>query len=156
MRGCGNARVARQRATGNETCWVFDSAGVSVVCQISWRLVGSRSTSTRITTFSTARTASPTMPRWSRIFFAILLNCRWAPLDRHTRQEAQLSPRDRVMKLKRYSMALKCNKHVHSTMTRSSRFHCPIGVINKSTTDELWISPLYRRLAVAKFSKSTM
>jgi len=25
-----------------------------------------------------------------------------------------------------------CNKHVHSTMTRSSRFH--IGVINKPTT----------------------
>jgi len=44
-----------------------------------------------------------------------------------------------------------CNKHLHSTMTWSSRFHCPIGVINKLTTDELWIS-----LAVAKFSKSTM
>ena len=39
---------------------------------------------------------------------------------------------------------------------RSSRFHCHIGVINKPTTDELWISPVYRRLAVAKFSKSTM
>jgi len=45
--------------------------------------------------------------------------------------------------------------NVHSTMTQSSRFHCPIGVINKPTTDELWISPVYRRLAVAKFSKST-
>jgi len=31
-----------------------------------------------------------------------------------------------------------CNKHVHSTVTRSSRFHCPIGVTNKPTTDELW------------------
>ena len=30
------------------------------------------------------------------------------------------------------------------------------GVINKPTTEELWISPVYRRLAVAKFSKSTM
>ena len=48
-----------------------------------------------------------------------------------------------------------CNKHVHSTVTRSSRFYCPIGVINKQTTDKLWISPVYRRLAVAKFSKST-
>jgi len=60
-----------------------------------------------------------------------------------------------VMKLEGYSEAM-CNKHVHSTMTRSSRFHCPVGVINKQTTDELWISPVYRRLAVAKFSKSTM
>jgi len=32
----------------------------------------------------------------------------------------------------------------------------PIGVINKPTTVELCISPVYRRLAVAKFSKSTM
>jgi len=60
-----------------------------------------------------------------------------------------------VMKLEGYSGPM-CNKHVHSTMTRSSRFHCPIGVINKPTTDELWISPVYRRLAVAKFSKSKM
>ena len=49
-----------------------------------------------------------------------------------------------------------CDKHVYSTMTRSSRFHCPIGVINKPTTVELWLSHVYRRLAVAKFSKSTM
>ena len=50
-----------------------------------------------------------------------------------------------------------CSKHVHSTVTRASRFHCLIGVINKPTTFELWISPspVYRRLAVAKFSKST-
>ena len=60
-----------------------------------------------------------------------------------------------VMKLEGYSGPM-CNKHVHSTMTRSSCFHYPIGVINKPTTDELWISPVYRRLAVAKFSKSTM
>jgi len=33
-----------------------------------------------------------------------------------------------VMTLEGYSGAM-CNKHVHSTMTRSSRFHCPIGVI---------------------------
>ena len=30
-----------------------------------------------------------------------------------------------------------CNKHVHSTVTRASRFHCLIGVINKPTTVEL-------------------
>jgi len=57
-----------------------------------------------------------------------------------------------VMKLGGYSGAM-CNKHMHSTMTRSSRFHCPIGVINKPTTDELWISPVYRRLALAKASR---
>jgi len=38
-----------------------------------------------------------------------------------------------------------CNKHVHSTMTRSSRFHCPIGVMNKPTTDEFRISLVYWR-----------
>ena len=42
-----------------------------------------------------------------------------------------------------------CNKHV----THSSRFHCLIGVINKPTTVELCISPVF---AVAKFSESTM
>ena len=60
-----------------------------------------------------------------------------------------------VMELEGYGGAM-CNKHVHSTMTRSSRFHCPIGVMNKPATGELWISPVYRRLAVAKFSKSIM
>jgi len=60
-----------------------------------------------------------------------------------------------VMKLECYGGQM-CNKHVHSTAARSSRFRCPIGVINKPTTDELWISRVYRRLAVAKFSKSTM
>ena len=49
-----------------------------------------------------------------------------------------------------------CNKHVHTTMTRSSHFHYLMGVINKPTTVELCISPVYRRLAVAKFSKFTM
>ena len=29
-----------------------------------------------------------------------------------------------------------CSKHVHSTVTRSSHFHCSIGVKNKPTTDE--------------------
>jgi len=49
-----------------------------------------------------------------------------------------------------------CNKHVHSTMTRSSPFHSLIGVINKPTTVELCTSPVCRRLAVAKFSKSNV
>ena len=55
-----------------------------------------------------------------------------------------------VMKLEDYRGPM-CNKLVHSTVTRSSRLCCPIGVINKPTTDVLWISPVYRRLAVAKF-----
>ena len=44
-----------------------------------------------------------------------------------------------------------CSKHVHSTVTRASRFHSLIGVVNKPTTVELWISPVYRRLAVGNF-----
>ena len=60
-----------------------------------------------------------------------------------------------VIKLEGYSGPM-CNKHVHSTMMRSSRFNRLIGVINKPTTDVLWISPVYRRFAVATFSKSTM
>ena len=47
-----------------------------------------------------------------------------------------------VMKLKHYSKAM-CNKHVLSTMTRSSRFRCPVCVVNKPTTVELWISHVY-------------
>jgi len=41
-----------------------------------------------------------------------------------------------VMKLEGYSGPM-CNKHVHTTMTRSSRFNCLIGVINKPTTDRV-------------------
>jgi len=41
-----------------------------------------------------------------------------------------------VVKLEGYSGPM-CNKHVHSTMTRSSRFHRPIGVINKPTRDRV-------------------
>ena len=51
------------------------------------------------------------------------------------------SPEDiEVMKLESYS-GPKCNTHVHSTMTRSSRFRCLIGVINKPTTDVLLTTP---------------
>jgi len=41
-----------------------------------------------------------------------------------------------VMKLEGYSGSI-CNKHVHSTMTRSSRFHGLTGVIYKPTTDRV-------------------
>ena len=41
-----------------------------------------------------------------------------------------------VMKLEGYSESM-CNKHVHSTMTRSRRFRCLIGVISKPTTDRV-------------------
>ena len=41
-----------------------------------------------------------------------------------------------VMKLEGYSGSM-CNKHVHTTITRSSCFHCLIGVINKPTTDRV-------------------
>ena len=60
-----------------------------------------------------------------------------------------------VMKLEGWGGPM-CNKHVHSTVTCSSHFHCLIGVINKPTTVWLCISPIYRRLVVAKFSKSKM
>ena len=50
----------------------------------------------------------------------------------------------------------RCVVNICTQPTRSSRFHCLIGVINKPTTVELCISPVCRRLAVAKFSKSTM
>ena len=32
-----------------------------------------------------------------------------------------------------------CSKYVHATVTRASRFHCLIGVINKPTTVALCI-----------------
>jgi len=41
-----------------------------------------------------------------------------------------------VIKLEGYSGPM-CNKDVHSTVTRSCRFHCLIGVISKPTTVEL-------------------
>jgi len=40
------------------------------------------------------------------------------------------------MKLEGYGGPM-CNKHVHSTMTRSSRSYRPLGVINKPTTDQV-------------------
>ena len=102
-------------------------------------------------------------------------------INNKKRQEAQLSPRDRAMRRVNWNLA-NCHAtvqkllirlvltkwswrfsrrqcvidNVHSTMTRPSSFHCLRCVINKPTTDDLWISPVYRRLAVAKFSKSTI
>ena len=73
-----------------------------------------------------------------------------------TQQCSTTSPEQiEVMKLEG-SGGPRCSKHMHSTVTRASRFHCLIGVINKLTTVELCISPIYQRLAVVKFSKSTM
>ena len=46
--------------------------------------------------------------------------------------------------------------NVHSTIDATESALVVSGVINKPTTVELCISPVYRRLAVAKFSKSTM
>ena len=40
------------------------------------------------------------------------------------------------MKLADYSGSM-CNKYVQSTKTRSSRFRCLIGVVNKLTTDRV-------------------
>jgi len=62
-------------------------------------------------------------------------------------QEAQLSPSDRAMRLVSSNLA-----SYDATVQKLWR-QC---VINKQTTVELCISPLYRRLAVANFSKSTM
>jgi len=47
-----------------------------------------------------------------------------------------------VTKLEGYSGPM-CNKHVHSTMTRSSCFHCLIGVKNKPTTDVLMFMSIW-------------
>ena len=93
-------------------------------------------------------------------------------------QEAQLSPRDRAMrrvswnranchatlqkqlvrevlnKSKLRSWRVKVGRCVINMCTQPAFIVLP-GVINKPTTVELCILPVYRRLAVAKFSKST-
>ena len=50
------------------------------------------------------------------------------------------------------------NGHEQCALNHDATESAPIvsGVINKPTTVELCISPVYRRLAVAKFFKSTM
>jgi len=86
-----------------------------------------------------------------------LCQLKFCQLPRNSAETTRMASPEQieVMKLEGYRGTM-CNKHVHSTMTRSSCCHCPTGVINKLTTVELWISPVYRRLAAEKFSKSTM
>ena len=84
--------------------------------------------------------------------------------DDRAGQEAQLSPRDRAMRLVSSNLAnyhatvrkLLIRQVLTKPMVFSWRFSWRQCVINKPTTVELCISPVYRRLAVAKFSKSTM
>ena len=71
-------------------------------------------------------------------------------LPRNSAETTRTTSREEIdgMKLEGYSGTM-CNKHVHSAMMRSS-LKC-----RKQTDDvELCISLVYRRLAVAKFSKS--
>jgi len=80
------------------------------------------------------------------------------------KQEAPLSPSDRAMRLVSSNLAnyyatvqkLLIRQVLTKPMSWSWRFSWKQCVINKPTTVELCISPVYRRLAVAKFSKSTM
>ena len=115
------------------------------------------------------------------IRIAVLSRC-WLLLNAIV-QEAQLSPSDRAMRLSSSNLAnyhatvqkLLIRQVLTKPMAWSWRFswrQCVInvytqprrdrvalivsGVIKKPTTDELCISPVYRRLAVMKFSKSTM
>jgi len=79
-------------------------------------------------------------------------------------QEAQLSPSDRAMHLVSSNLAnyhatvqkILIRQVLAKPMVWSWRFSWRQCVINKRTTVELCISPVYRRLPVAKFSKSTM
>ena len=75
------------------------------------------------------------------IFTVIVKSSSWKE------QEAQLSPSDRAMRLVSRNLA-----NYHETVQKLLIRQVP----TKPTTVELCISPVYRRLAVAKFSKSTM
>jgi len=78
-------------------------------------------------------------------------------------QEAQLSPSDRAMRLVSSNVAnyhatvqkLLIRQLLTKPMVWTWRFWLE-AMCHKPTTVELCISPVYRRLAVAKFSKSTM
>ena len=80
------------------------------------------------------------------------------------KQEAPLSPRDRAMRLVSSNLAnyhatvqkILIRQVLTKPMVLSWRFTWRQCVINKPTTVELCISSAYRRLDVAKFSKSTM
>ena len=79
-------------------------------------------------------------------------------------QETQLSPSDCVMRLVSSNLAnyhatvqkLLIRQVLTKPMVWSWRFSWRQCVINKPSTVELCISPVYGRLAVAKFSKYTM
>jgi len=72
------------------------------------------------------------------------------------RNGAETHVRQVLNKSKLWSWRVKVGRCVINMCTQPwriwGRFHCLIGVINKPTTVELCISPVYRRLAVAKFS----
>ena len=86
------------------------------------------------------------------------------PSKNQKSQEAQLSPSDRAMRLVSSNLPnyhatvqkLLVRQVLTKPMVWSWSFSWRQCVINKPTTVELCISPVYRRLAVAKFSKSTM
>jgi len=100
------------------------------------------------------KTRSSAITKGLRVTSCQLKSCQLPCNSAETTRTTSLEQIE-VTKLEGYSGQL-CNKHVHSTVMRSSRCHCHTGVINKPTTGELCISPVYQQLAVAKFSKSTM
>ena len=85
-------------------------------------------------------------------------------LKLYFKQKAQLSPSDRAMRLVSSNLAnyhatvqkLLIRQVLIKPMVWSWRISWRQCVINKATAVELCISPVYRRLSVAKFSKSTM
>ena len=107
-------------------------------------------------------------------FVEFMLTCKvcaicWQTVSRYSlfiQQVAQLSPSDCAMRLVSSNLAnyhasvqkisLLMRQVLTKPMLWSWRFSWRQCVINKPTTVELCISPVYRRLAVAKFSKSTM
>jgi len=109
-----------------------------------------------VETFLTFKTRSSAIAEGLRDASCQLKSCQ---LPRNSAETTfTTSPEEiEVLKLEGYTGPM-CNKHLHSTVTRSSRFYCPIGVINKPTMTELLISPVYQPLPVVKlkFSKSTM
>ena len=102
---------------------------------------------------------------WSEVQTCIWPSwCHCHSLSFASVQEAQLSPSDRAMHLVSSNLAnyhaivqkLLIRQVLTKPMVLSWRFSWRQCDINKPTTVELCISPVYRRLAVAKFSKSTM
>ena len=96
--------------------------------------------------------------------FAVWLSFWLSQVSWSVEQEAQLLPSDRAMRLVSNNLAnyhatvqkLLIRQVLTKPMVWSWRFSWRQCVINKPTTVELCISPAYRRLAVAKFCKSTI